>query len=94
MQLDTSGLKGVNNMFKYNLKVDLSEWALIFGSLQRLQSSNETVMESLNVLDKETFQMVITHQEKYDRLAKENSDLQALLTKLYDDTNEQLKASQ
>jgi hypothetical protein len=73
-------------MYTINLKVP--EFHLIFGTLQNKMLENESKMNSLiryeNLYDK-----VINDQEEYNNLVEQNEGLNALLKKLYDDTNNQ-----
>ena len=80
-------------MENYNLKVDLGEYHLIFRSLFDQRLRNEKTMEEMYVKEnpEAIFATVVSNQQEYDRLAKENEKISTLMDKIYDQTGEQLK---
>lgn len=73
----------------YTVNLNVGEFHLIFGALQDKQIANENVMESLIVYNYPEVSK-ISNQEKYDSLDKKNKEIESLMTRLYDETNDQL----
>ena len=74
----------------YNVTLNVGEFHTIFAALQDKQIANENEMESLIVYNFPE-DSTIKDQEKYDRLTKQNKEIKDLMTRLYDETNKQLR---